>query len=89
MSAELDAAKKRLEQAKARYQKAAVKERERERKADARRKIIIGGSILSLIASQSPEKREITLKTVLRHVAEKDRELVEPVLRAAAGLDQS
>jgi hypothetical protein len=84
MSAELEAAKKRLDQAKARFQKAQIKERQKARKEDARRKIIIGGAMLALLdAQKDPEARARTVRTIMKYVAEKDRSLVEAVLRGS------
>ena len=80
MNAETERARKAYEQAKARYQKAQTRDRQRERKEDARRKIIIGAAVTSLIANQLPERRANLVAALLKHVAEKDRHLVEPVL---------
>ncbi|MFG6661555.1 mobilization protein [Sulfitobacter sp. 915] len=81
---ELEAAKKKLDQAKARYQKAQIKERQKSRKEDARRKIIIGGAMLALLdAQKDPDRRAGTVRTILKYVSEKDRPLVEAVLRGS------
>lgn len=80
MSAELEKARRAYDQAKARFQKAQTRDRQRERKEDARRKIIIGAAVTSLIANQPPERRANLVAALLKNVAEKDRPLVEPVL---------
>lgn len=81
MSRELEKAEKALAQAKARFQKAQSRERQRARKEDTRRKVIIGGALMSLLNAMPPEKRQRTAETLLRHVSERDRDLVEAALR--------
>lgn len=82
MSSQYEAAKKKLEQAKARFQKAQTLERQRQRKLDARQKIIIGAAMLKMIdAYKDPDRREKTVQTILRFVSDKDRPLIIDVLR--------
>lgn len=82
MSAQYEAAKKKLEQAQARFQKAQTLERQRQRKLDARQKIIIGAAMLKMIDTyKDPDRREKTVQTILRFVSDKDRPLIIDVLR--------
>lgn len=80
MSEELDKARKAYEQAKARFQKAQTIERTKERKADARRKIIIGSAMLSMIAAQSPKQRLNLVQHLFRYISKQDRPLVRSLL---------
>ncbi|SFP97342.1 hypothetical protein [Tranquillimonas alkanivorans] len=83
MSGELERARKRLDQAKARFQRAQAQERQRERKLDARRKIILGAALLALIKVQPAEKRARLVEALLKRVAAKDLPVVQPVLDEA------
>lgn len=83
MSGELERARKRLDQAKARFQRAQAQEHQRERKLDARRKIILGAALLALIKVQPAEKRARLVEALLKRVAAKDLPVVQPVLDEA------
>lgn len=80
MPSELEQAQKKLDQAKARLQKAQIRERQRVRKDDARSKIIIGGAVLALIKDQTPEHAAKTAATLLKRMTDKDRSFVDPLL---------
>jgi hypothetical protein len=82
MPSELEQAQKKLDQAKARLQKAQTKERLRVRKDDARTKIIIGGAMLALIKDQSPENAAKTVAMLVKRMSDRDRALVEPKLQS-------
>ena len=80
MPTELEQAQKKLDQAKARLQKAQIRERQKVRKEDARVKIIIGGAVLALIRDQPPESAAKTVATLLKRMTDKDRSFVDPLL---------
>ncbi len=71
----LEKAQKDLERAKARLQNEQAKMKEKERKQDARKKIILGGAIIAA-AKANPQLREwLRANIIAVYVAEKDRGL--------------
>lgn len=75
MSNRLEQAEKRLEQAKAQVQRARAAEAQKERKADTRRKVIIGGYVLAK-ARVDPRFWQFIQNTVAE-MSEKDRAAFE------------
>ena len=74
--AELD---RRIEQLQALRQRRLALDRERERKRDTRRKVIIGGGLLALIRRGDQAAAEVGRK-ILQGASERDRTLVAAVL---------
>jgi len=68
---------KKIEQERQRLRDLQVRETAQKRKDDARRKILYGAAVLSLVGGLSEEKRRETLERVHRHIRNaKDREFL-------------